>query len=94
MNKKAQNIVEFYKTTILINLALSLASALFSGFYGFAFCFISFGFISSILMKEVNKKNDYLFYYNNGVTKSQLWVCSFILNIAVILFLKSITLLF
>jgi hypothetical protein len=40
---------------------------------------VTFGFIVSIALKEVNNKNEYLFYYNNGVSKSQLWVVSFIM---------------
>lgn len=53
---------------------------LFGGFSEFILTFISFGFVVSIAIKEVRNKEEYLFYYNNGFSKVQLWIFSAILN--------------
>jgi hypothetical protein len=66
------NTFEFFKSTLLINLSVCLASILFGGINSFFFIFASFGFISSILYKEIYKKNEYLFYSNNGISKVKL----------------------
>ncbi|PXY44683.1 hypothetical protein DMB68_14605 [Flavobacterium hydrophilum] len=43
--------------------------------------FLSFGFLMSIGFKEFYRKSDYLFYYNNGISKTQLWVFSYLFTI-------------
>lgn len=72
--KKAINIFEFFKSTLTINLAVSIVSTILVGINSFLMIFLSFGFLISLLIKEVNYKNDYLFYANNGISKIQLWI--------------------
>lgn len=75
------NIFEFYKSTILVTVAVSIFGALFGDFEIFKIMLVFFGFWISILMKEVNAKNEYLFYYNNGISKFRLLILSFFMNV-------------
>ncbi|TRX02258.1 hypothetical protein [Flavobacterium gawalongense] len=64
-----------------IALSISALSWVFGGFETFKYVLIVFGFFISILIKEVNSKNEYLFYYNNGISKLKLLTFSFLMNI-------------
>lgn len=75
------NIFEFYKSTFLITLSVSLLGLVFGGFEIFKIILVVFGFWISILMKEVNSKKEYLFYYNNGISKLKLLIISFLMNV-------------
>jgi hypothetical protein len=77
MKKTWLNVFEFFKSTLFINLSVCLVSLLFGGVDSFFFIFASFGFGMSILYKEVYRKNDYLFYANNGVSKIKLITLSY-----------------
>lgn len=61
---------------------------LFGGYSEFILTFLSFGFVVSIAIKEVRNKEEYLFYYNNGFSKLQLWIFSVILNVVSALLLS------
>ncbi|MFV5701628.1 hypothetical protein ACM55F_07115 [Flavobacterium sp. XS2P12] len=61
-------------------MSISVLAWFFGGFETFKYVLIIFGFFISILIKEVNAKNEYLFYYNNGISKLHLFVYGFILN--------------
>ncbi|MFV8441534.1 hypothetical protein [Flavobacterium sp. LB2P44] len=63
-----------------INVSISALAWIFGGFETFKYVLIIFGFFISILIKEVNAKNEYLFYYNNGISKMQLFVYGFLMN--------------
>ncbi len=80
LKRKFNTIFEFYKSTIAINFAVSILGFLFGGFNGFILMIMSFGFILSVLFKEIYRKNDYLFYFNNGISKIQLLGFSFFMN--------------
>ena len=71
--QKFANIWAFYKSTFVVNVALSIAGAALGGIATFAICFLSIGFISAIAIKEINAKSEYVFYRNNGLTRQQLW---------------------
>jgi hypothetical protein len=60
--------------------SISTLAWVFGGFETFKYVLIIFGFFISLLIKEVNAKNEYLFYYNNGISKIQLFVYGFLLN--------------
>jgi hypothetical protein len=62
-------------------MSISVLAWVFGGFETFKFVLIIFGFFISILIKEVNYKNEYLFYYNNGISKLKLLTFSFLMNI-------------
>lgn len=81
MGKKFLNLLEFFKSTLLVNISLSTVSMLFGGITIFATVFLSFGFVLSISIIETNRKNNYLFYYNNGLSKKQLWIFSYIFTV-------------
>ncbi|KGO90349.1 hypothetical protein [Flavobacterium suncheonense] len=93
-NRKIRNLLAFYKSTIAVNLAVSLLCFLFGGFSEFVLMFISFGFVVSLSVKEVRKTNDYLFYYNNGWSKLQLWGYAGLINLTAGLSLLSVYLFF
>ncbi|TDE03984.1 hypothetical protein E0F91_10155 [Flavobacterium sandaracinum] len=65
-----------------INLSVSGLAWVFGGFETFKYVLIFFGFFISLLIKEVNAKNEYLFYYNNGISKLQLFIYTFLVNFA------------
>jgi hypothetical protein len=102
MNERVRiyaNAFEFFKSTIPINFAASLIVCFFGGgSIGFNYSIVSFGFVLSLVFKEVRNKSEYLFYFNNGISKKQLWmytwvfsvitliVCVFIFNFILLLF--------
>jgi hypothetical protein len=97
MDKKWTNVFEFFKSTLLINFSVCLVCLFFGGVDSFFFIFASFGFMISVLYKEFYRKNDYLFYSNNGVSKIQLLGYSYlfalglsVLGFALILILKEL----
>jgi len=93
MKKIGFNTFEFFKSTLAVNFAVSFFVFLFGGSIAFNYSVLSFGFVLSLLFKEVNSKNEYVFYFNNQISKIQLWiyswcftfvflaVCSFVFNL-------------
>lgn len=86
MVRNILNIFEFFKSAFVINFVISVGAILLGGIDLFVIVFLSFGFILSIVIKEVNYKNYYLFYYNNGFSKVQLWVFCYLFNAVFLLF--------
>lgn len=82
MIRKLNNIFEFFKTTLVINLSVCAVAVLLTGFDYFFVVFLSFGFLASIGFKELYRKNDYLFYSNNGISKVGLLIFSYLLTFA------------
>jgi hypothetical protein len=76
MSKKWSNLFEFFKSTLAINFATSFFAFLFGGLIAFNYSILSFGFVLSLFFKEVNAKNEYVFYFNNKISKIQLWIYS------------------
>lgn len=74
--RKVANIFEFFKSTLAVNIAVCVLPLLFNGLVAFNYGFLSYGFLLSLAVKEVNSKNEYLFYYNNQISKTQLWISS------------------
>lgn len=87
MVRKLNNLFEFYKSTLPINLAFSISGALFSGFIGFVAIFLSIGYITSLAIKEVRNVEHYIFYFNNGLPKKELWIYTYLFNLITILLL-------
>lgn len=77
---KFQNLLVFYKSTLPLNIAVSSVPLVVGGIDFFEAIFLTIGFFSNYPIKEVNRKNEYLFFYNNGITKFQLWMYSYIIN--------------
>lgn len=68
---------------MLINALSSIAVGILSlvfGLYGFPIFYMTGGYFLSIFYFEISKKNQYYFYYNQGLTKSHLYLSSFIYN--------------
>ena len=80
INRKTANIFEFFKSTIAVNYTISLLALFLIGLSGFFIFSISFGFVVSIVTKEVKENQYYLFYFNNGISKPQLWLFSYVIN--------------
>ena len=78
--RKLANIFAFYKSTLIITISISVLAGVFGGFETFKYVLVIFGFFISILIKEVNSKNEYLFYYNNGISKLQLLIYAYLMN--------------
>jgi hypothetical protein len=76
MSRKWNNIFEFFKSTVAINFAASFFVFLFGGLIAFNYSALTFGFGLSLLFKEVNATNEYVFYFNNKISKIQLWIYS------------------
>jgi len=74
--QKANNLFEFFKSTLVINLAVCVLPILFVGLLAFKYTFLTVGFAASLAVKDLNSKNEYLFYYNNAISKTQLWLCA------------------
>jgi len=93
MSNKWNNVFEFFKSTLAVNFVVSFFIFLFGGLIAFNYSVLTFGFGLSFLFKEVNAKNEYVFYFNNKISKTQLWlfswcftfvslaVCSFVFNL-------------
>lgn len=80
-----RNIVAFYTSTLTINVCISLTGFLFGGFPEVILLFVSFGFMASLALKEVRNKEEYLFYFNNGLSRMRLWMYSAMFNFTVAL---------
>lgn len=78
--RKLTNIFEFYKSTLIITISISVLAGVFGGFETFKLVFVVFGYFISILIKEVNALNEYLFYCNNGISKIQLIIYGYLMN--------------
>ncbi|WP_016989674.1 hypothetical protein [Flavobacterium sp. ACAM 123] len=80
--QKANNLFEFFKSTLVINLAVCVVPILFLGLFAFKYTFLTVGFAVSLAVKELNSENEYLFYYNNAISKKELWLsawgCAFV----------------
>jgi hypothetical protein len=64
----------------VINLTVCAIAVLLGGFDYFFIMFLSFGFLMSIGFKELYRKNDYLFYSNNGISKLWLLLSSYVMT--------------
>lgn len=86
--RKLENIFEFYKSTLIINLVFCLLPFLFLGLFAFKFTFLTVGYVVSLLVKELNAKNEYLFYYNNTISKLELWAYAWFFNFVSLVFVS------
>jgi hypothetical protein len=49
--QKANNLFEFFKSTLVINLAVCVVPILFVGLFAFKYTFLTFGFAVSLAVK-------------------------------------------
>lgn len=84
--KKGLNILEFFKSIVFIDLIISIIAFIVIGIESSLFVFISIGFLFSILFFEIQYKNNYLFYHNNGISKLELIAYSYLITVLIALF--------
>ena len=86
MHKKWLNVFSFFTGNFIVNFLVSILCLIFVDTKAFIICFLSLGYFISLLFRELypNKKTEYLFYYNNGITKTELIAYCFLLNMAFI----------
>jgi len=77
----------YYKSTIVLNLCVSIAITLIANFYGadvslylFAISLAFIGPAFAFLYKEIVRPLEYYFYYNRGITKVKLMVFCLTVN--------------
>lgn len=83
--RKLANTFEFFKSTIAINLAFCVLPFLFGGLIAFNYSFLTVGLFVSLVVKEINSKNEYLFYFNNQISKGQLWLSSWAMSFVLLI---------
>lgn len=81
-------IFQFYKSTIVLNGAVCLLPLLFGDMELFNICFLTIGFFCALLFKEITHKNEYLFYYNNQISKPILFVVSWLMTFGFLVLLN------
>ncbi|RZJ69364.1 MAG: hypothetical protein EOO45_13680 [Flavobacterium sp.] len=84
--KKLLLLSEYYKSTLPVNLGFSVIG-LMQGAEMFLTLFSTIGLFAAILLKEVVRKNQYYFYYNNGLNKVQLISFCLITNVLISIFI-------
>lgn len=80
--KKLRLLLEFYKSTLAINLILIIVSLL----TGTDSIFINLCVIGTLiiyLFKEFYRKNEYYFYFNNNVSVLELYSFYFAVNFSI-----------
>lgn len=92
--RKILNIFAFFKSTLAINIAVSAFPFFLGGIDGFVTIFLTFGFIVSLSIKEISNKSNYIFYFNNELSKLQLWLYSYAMTVIFAILLASIVILF
>jgi len=73
----------FYKSTVILNLCVSLAIAFITGqfFVFFAISFATFGLLAVFLFQEIVRPLEYYFYYNRGISKIKLIIFCLLVNL-------------
>lgn len=88
--RKVLNVFAFFKSTLPISIGVSLFPLFLGGLSSFVLTFLTFGFIVSIAIKEIYNKANYIFYFNNGLSKGQLWLFSYLMNVIFAVVLASL----
>lgn len=91
--RKVLNVFAFFKSTLAINIALSAFTFVLGGIDGFVTIFLTFGFIVSISIKEIYDKSNYIFYFNNGLSKLKLWLYSYVMTVVFAVLFASVLIL-
>ncbi len=81
--RKWESLLVFYRSILPINLAIVLVFMLAFGPVEAAISFFTLGYLCSILYAGLRLKPQFLFYYNNKLSKIQLFVASWIINFAI-----------
>jgi hypothetical protein len=80
----------FFRSTLLLSVSIGMLVGAYGlvmseghtmvSFIGLCLLGIPFGWIFDLLYKELTGKEQYYFYYNQGISKIELWVVSFVLS--------------
>ena len=77
---------EFYKSTFIINFGSSVIASLFvfpDTFKIFPLAIMTVGPLLAFFYKEITRKNEYFFYYNQGLSKFRLIASCMLVNILI-----------
>ena len=82
-NKRPKLYWVFYKSTITINLVVSLMIFIVSSgsITIFAISIVFFGLFFAFLYKEIARPHEYYFYYNQGISKIKLIIFCVLVNV-------------
>ena len=91
MRKKITLYALFFKSTLTISLPVALlfcaygatTSGLSNGLFSFMllyFLFIPLGLVFDLIYKEMTQKEQYYFYYNQGISKIHLWIMALLFS--------------
>ena len=87
--RKLKLLLEFYKSTLLINIILIIISLLAGTDSVFTnLCFI--GTLITYIFKEFYRKNEYYFYFNNNVSIIELYGFYVMVNLLISIVIVSI----
>jgi hypothetical protein len=80
----------FFRSTLLLSVSVGVLTGAYRfvmsegdtvvSFIGLCLLGIPFGWILDLLYKELSGKKQYYFYYNQGISKAELWGVSFVLS--------------
>ena len=91
LSRRQRNLLlHFYKTTIIINVAVS-ALGLIRGIGMAMFFFCTIGLLANYIYRETFCKSEYYFYYNAGLFKRHLYGSCFIVNFIISIIILIIT---
>ena len=85
--RKIKVLFEFYKSTLLYSVSIFILFLTFSEVYTSFFWGNILGLSLVLFLKETRKNKDYLFYFNCGLSKIQLYGFSLFINLIVTLIL-------
>ena len=80
----------YYKNCLVVNLLVSLMGAVISAPMGYRFpaslamIFITAGYLFSIYLYDLRYQHQYFFYFNKGISRVELMLYTFILNLFVV----------
>jgi len=81
LNRNLKLKLEFYKSTLIINLIISVVFGLLTkSVNAFGFSFTLIGFSVALFYKKIYRKYEYYLYFNAGISKQQLVIFCFLLN--------------
>jgi hypothetical protein len=80
VKRKLSNIWQFFLTTLPVTVVFALAGFLLGGISGAVSVALTIGVAMSWIVKHYREQAVYQFYRNNGISRLQLWVGSYVLT--------------
>ena len=83
-------VFNYYKTIQVVNVPFSFVFGVIFGIDAFLICFCTFGLVLSVFYFELFYKQQYYFYFNKGLSRSQLIGSSFLGNVILTILLVAL----